>query len=72
MSVDTHIGRRDLSTYQSVQLDGVELLVSPDLADNASSIAVQLARFLFFKRLKGAVRFSNGWVVGARGVLDAN
>lgn len=72
MSVDTHIGRRDLSTYQSVQLDGVELLVSPDLADNASSIAVQFKKFLFFKHLKGAVRFSNGWVVGARGVLDAN
>ena len=72
MSVDTHIGRRDVSIYQSVQLDGVELLVSPDLADNASSIAVQLKRFMFFKHLKGAVRFSNGSVVGARGVLDAN
>ena len=72
MSVDTHIGRRDLSSYRSVQQDEVELLVSHDLADNASSIAVQLGRFLFFKRLKGAVKFSNGWVVGARGVLDAH
>ncbi len=72
MSVDTHIGRRDVSVYQSVQQDGVELLVSPDLADNASNIAVQLGSFLFFKRLKGAVMLSNGWVVGARGILDAN
>ena len=72
MSVDTHIGRRDLSLYTSVQQGGVELLVSPDLADNASSVAVELGRFLFFKRLKGAVKFSNGWVVGARGILDAN
>lgn len=61
-----------MSIYQSVELDGVELLVSPDLADNASDIAVQLGRFLFFKRLKGAVMFSNGWVVGAPSLLDAN
>ena len=48
------------------------MLVSPDLPDNASSVAVELGRFLFFKRLKGAVKFSNGWVVGARGILDAH
>ena len=48
------------------------MLVSPDLADNASSIAVELGRFLFLKRLKGAVKFSNGWVVGARGIMDAH
>ena len=61
-----------MSIYQSVELDGVELLVSPALADNASNIAVQFKKFLFFKHLKGAVKFSNGSVLGSRGILDAN
>ena len=68
VSVDTHVGRRDFSRYQRVQRDGVELLVSPDLARHTSSLSIDLKRFLFINHLKAEVELSNGLVLGARGV----
>ena len=66
VSVDTHIGRRNTSRYQRVRQDGVELLVSPDLFRHATSISVEMKKFLFFKHLKAQVELSNGLVLGRR------
>ena len=55
-----------MSNYQNIPQDEVELLVSLDLVEDATSVFVDLRRFLFFKHLKGVVVFSNGLVLGGR------
>ena len=67
VSVDTHIGRRNTSKYHHIRQDGVELLVAPDLAHNASRLFIESKQFLFFKHLKAQVELSNGVVLGRRG-----
>lgn len=69
VSVDTHIGRRNTSRYQSVRQDGVELLVSHDLSRHASNICIELKRFLFINSLKAEVELTNGLVLGRRSAL---
>ena len=66
VSVDTYIGKRNISQYQLIQQDGVELLLAPDLARHASNLSIDLKRFLIFNHLKAVVELSNGLVLGAR------
>ena len=70
MSVDTYIGKRNISQYQLIRQDGVELLVAPGLARQASNLSIDLKKFLFFNHLKAVVEFSNGIVLGARRALS--
>ena len=50
MSVDTYLKGKNLSKYQPVEIDGVELLVTPVLNQWASRVEVEVNRFLFWKR----------------------
>ena len=51
MSVDTYLRGKDTSEYQVVEGEGVQVLVSPVLADQARWIHVDLQKFLFWKSL---------------------
>jgi hypothetical protein len=51
VSVDTYMQRKDTSTYQVVEGEGVQVLVSPLLAQQASWIHLDLERFLFWKNI---------------------
>ena len=66
VSVDTNVARRNILNYQTVKQDGVELLVSPDLARNSENLHIKLNQFLFFRNLKAVVELTNGVVLGAR------
>ena len=66
VSVDTHIARRNTSKYRVMRQDGVELLISPDLASHASDMSIILKRFLFLRHLKAEVQLDNGLVLGRR------
>ena len=66
VSVDTNIARRNILNYQTVKQDGVELLVSPDLARNSENLHIKLNQFLFFRNLKAVGELTNGVVLGAR------
>jgi len=50
VSVDTYLKRKNLTKYQAQELDGVELLVTPVLAQWASRVEVDIDRFLFWRR----------------------
>ena len=66
VSVDTTISRRNILNYRTVKQDGVELLVSPDLARHSENLHIKLNQFLFFRHLKAVVELTNGVVLGAR------
>ena len=66
VSVDTNVVRRNTLNYQTVKQDGVELLVSPDLAKHSENLHIKLNRFLFFNNLRAVVKLTNGVVLGAR------
>ncbi len=66
VSVDTNVARRNVLNYRTVKQDGVELLVSPDLARNSENLHIKLNQFLFFRNLKAVVELTNGVVLGAR------
>ena len=66
VSVDTNLTRRNILNYRTVKQDGVELLVSPDLARHSENLHVKLSQFLFFRHLKAVVELTNGVVLGAR------
>ena len=66
VSVDTNIARRNILNYRTVKQDGVELLVSPDLACHSENLHIKLNQFLFFRHLKAVVELTNGVVLGAR------
>ena len=68
VSVDTNVARRNTLNYRTVKQDGVELLVSPDLAKYSENLHIKLNHFLFFNHLKAVVELTNGVVLGARGV----
>lgn len=68
VSVDTNISRRrNLTSYQRVRQDGVELMVSPDLARYSRNLTVDLKEFLFFRNLKAVAELSNGALLGSPG-----
>ena len=50
MSVDTYLKGKNLSKYQPLTVEGVELLVTPVLSQWASRVEVDVDRFLFWKR----------------------
>ena len=64
VSVGTHIGRRDVSRYHVVKQEGVQILVSRDLASNLRHLHIDLKKFLFFRNLTAAAELSNGLVLG--------
>ncbi len=66
VSVDTNVARRNILNYRTVKQDGVELLVSPDLARYSENLHIKLNQFLFFRNLKAVVELTNGVVLGAR------
>ena len=66
VSVDTNIPRRNILNCRTVKQDGVELLVSPDLARHSENLHIKLNQFLFFRHLKAVVELTNGVVLGAR------
>ncbi|MBT5773520.1 MAG: hypothetical protein HOH95_03990 [Dehalococcoidia bacterium] len=50
MSVDTYLKRKNLTKYQTQELDGIEVLITPVLSQWASRVEVDIDRFLFWKR----------------------
>ena len=50
MSVDTSLKRKNLTKYQTQELDGIEVLITPVLSQWASRVEVDIDRFLFWKR----------------------
>jgi hypothetical protein len=65
VSVDTYIGRRNTSSYQVVQQDGVEILISNSLAPYIANIELDCKRIIFMNRLKAKLELNNGAVVMA-------
>ena len=49
--MDTYLRGKDISHYQVVEGEGVQLLVSPGLAEQARWIHVDLQKFFFWKSL---------------------
>ena len=64
VSVGTHVGRRNVSRYHVVRLEGVEILVSQDLAPSLRHLNIDMKKFLFFRNLTAAAELSNGLVLG--------
>ena len=64
VSVGTHVGRRDVSRYHVVRLEGVQIMVSQDLASCLRQLHIDLKKFLFFRNLTAAAELSNGLVLG--------
>ena len=56
--------RRDTSAYETRQLNGVEILTLPEVAQHAISLRIDLRTFLFFRNLRAVLEFDNGLVVG--------
>jgi hypothetical protein len=50
VSVDTYLKRKNLTKYQTQELDGIEVLITPVLSQWASRVEVDIDRFLFWKR----------------------
>jgi hypothetical protein len=50
VSVDTYLKRKNLSKYQTRELNGIQVLVTPVLSQWASRVEIELNRFLFWKR----------------------
>jgi len=49
-----------------VRQDGVELLVSPDLARHSRQLSVELKQFWFLRHLKVEAELNNGMILGRR------
>ncbi len=56
--------RRNLAGYESFQINGVEVLMLPELSRHVVSMQINLRSFLFFRNLKAIVAFDNGMVIG--------
>lgn len=66
VSVGTYIGRRDLSQYHVVRQEGVQVLVSRDLAQSLSRLHIDLKKFLFLRHLKALVELADVPSVASR------
>jgi hypothetical protein len=53
-----------MSHYQLLRQDGIELLVSAELATNTRHLSIDLRRFLVFRNLKAAAQLHNGLELG--------
>ena len=60
------MGRRNLSHYKPIKLDGVELLVMPELAKHTRNIDISLKKFLFLRSLNASLELTDGIVLGRR------
>ena len=60
------VRRRNTASYQMVRQDGIELLVSPDLAKASRHLSIDLKQFLIFRNLKAQAELTNGFVLGGR------
>ena len=56
--------RRDLADYESVWINGVEVLTLPELSRHVDTMQIDLKSFLFFHNLKAFVVLDNGMVIG--------
>ena len=56
--------RRDVSDYESHQLNGVEVLTLRELSRHVVNMQIDLRSFLFFRNLKAVVQLDNGVVIG--------
>ena len=65
MSVDTYIGKRNISNYQVVKQDGVEVLVSNALAPYIRQIDLDCKKFLFMHKLNAKLEMQDGMIVAA-------
>ena len=53
-----------MADYESVWINGVEVLTLPELSRHVVSMQIDLKSFLFFRNLKAAVILDNGMVIG--------
>ena len=56
--------RRNLDDYESVWVNGMELLTLPELSRHVVNMQIDLRSFLFFRNLKAVVALDNGMVIG--------
>ena len=49
MSVDTYLKGKNLAPYQTVEHDGVKILVAPALTNWAASVQLHVKQFLIWK-----------------------
>lgn len=64
MTVVTYLDMRKMHRFQPVLRDGVEVLVSVDLARFLRSLHISLDKFLFIRGLKAEAVLTNGLVMG--------
>ena len=72
VSVGTHVGRRNVSRYHVVRQEGIQILVSQDLATNLRDLYIDVKKFLFFRNLTAAAELSNGLLLGRARVPAAD
>lgn len=63
VSVDTYIGRRDISNYSTVTQDGVKIMVANSLAAYTDKLDLDCKKFLFMHKLKGLLSMRNGTTI---------
>ena len=56
--------RRNTAAYEVRAIDGVELLMLPELSRHLVSLRIDLRSFLFFRNMKAIVELDNGMVIG--------
>ena len=49
MSVDTYLKRKNLSKYQPMELQGIQLLVAPSLVQWAEAVQLDVKQFFIWK-----------------------
>ena len=65
VSVDTKVSRkRSILDYESIQQNGIKLLVSANLFQNTNHLTLELKQFLFIRRLKASAELLNGVIIG--------
>ena len=60
MSVDTYLKRKNLAPYQTIEHEGVKILVAPSLIRWAQSVQLQVKQFLIWKSFQIEVEHRHG------------
>ena len=60
MSVDTYLKGKNLAPYQTVEHEGVKILVAPSLTRWAESVQLNVKQFLIWKSFDIAVEHRHG------------
>ena len=50
MSVDTYLRGKNMKKYKMAVHEGIQVMISPDLIQQASTVHLGLKRFLFWKQ----------------------